>query len=70
MKAQKIGNDDVIKADRHILNFIHEATGQVVSKQQAEIMFGNSVEKLMDINTDINCRSLDHAVWRYMSSKL
>jgi hypothetical protein len=62
------GNDNLIRADRHIINFIHEATGQIVSKQQTEIMF--SVEKLRDINPDINCRSLDHAVWRYMSSKL
>ena len=63
------GSDDFIKADRHILNFIYEATGQRVSKQQAEILFAECVERLKDRNPDINCRSLDHAVWRYMSSK-
>ena len=63
------GNDNYIKADRHILNFVKNAVGQAVSAQQAETLISLCVEQLKDKNPDITCRSLDHAIWRYMSAK-
>ena len=63
------GNDDYIKADRHILRFIEEATGQLVTKQQAETMLTDCVRMLRKNNPHITCRLLDHAIWSYMSTR-
>lgn len=63
------GNDDLIKADRHILRFIYEATGQEVNKQQAEAMLTSCVDKLRVRFPHLTCRLLDHTIWSYMSTK-
>lgn len=63
------GNDDLIKADRHILSFIHEATEKNVTKEEAQSLFTRCVEELRSINPHITCRSLDHAIWSYKSKK-
>jgi len=63
------GNDDLIKADRHILNYIYMATGYRVSKDKAQKLIANSVEVLKLEYPEITCRMLDHAIWNYMAHK-
>lgn len=63
------GNDNYVKADRHILNFIFEATGQNVSKQQAEALLTDCVLILKGKYPGITCRLLDYSIWSYMSSR-
>lgn len=63
------GNDDYVKADRHILNYIFEATGNHATKEQAEKLLYDCVLELKEKYPDITCRSLDYLIWSYMSSR-
>jgi len=63
------GNDDLIKADRHIIRFIFEATGKKVTKSEAEKIITDCVENLNNKHDNINSRLIDYTIWNYMSSK-
>lgn len=64
-----IGDDNKIKSDRHIINFLKEATGKTLSKVEIEELFKSCVDILREGNPSITCRSLDHAIWGYMSNR-
>ncbi len=63
------GDDNKVKPDRHIINFLEEATGKTLSKIEIEELFKSCVDILRERNPNITCRSLDHAIWGYMSNR-
>lgn len=63
------GDENKVKPDRHIINYFKEATGKNLSHYEIEILMGKSVSTLKNINSNLTIRSLDHAIWAYMSSR-
>jgi len=63
-------NDNLVKPDRHILNFLYRATGQLFSVNDVRIVFKNLLNRLRISYTDLTIRKLDHAIWKYMSKEV
>ena len=59
------GSDDFVKADRHILNFLKNATLKQVTPQEAKPILVEVVNLLRLEYPQLTPRLLDHVIWNY-----
>ncbi|MEA4987702.1 MAG: DUF5677 domain-containing protein [Anaerovorax sp.] len=63
------GNDECCKPDRHILSFLSSCLNKTVTINQANQLMELTTKKLHYKYKHITVRSLDYAIWSYMSNK-
>ncbi|MCX7926971.1 MAG: hypothetical protein N2606_02405 [Candidatus Omnitrophica bacterium] len=63
--AMLAGNEQFIKPDRHILNFLKQILERTLSPKEAEELL-RQVAK----NLNVTPRTLDNCIWRYQSNQL
>lgn len=64
------GDVNTFKPDRHIINFfIDHFDIKDTSNQNLERLFREQLEKVKSVYPEINVRTLDGAIWLYMSNK-
>lgn len=65
------GNDELIKPDRMVLRFVANALGSAAepTPRQAALLVRLAARKLSGTNPAWTPLKLDHAIWRYQSSK-
>ncbi len=64
------GCDDLVKPDRHIMNFFIQEYGFDISKPcQAQTIIDDVTNELKKEFKDITQRKVDYMIWKYMSSK-
>lgn len=59
------GDDNKIKPDRHILNFLQQAVGYIVTPEEAVMIVEDAVSGLRKEYPELTPRKLDHAIWNY-----
>lgn len=64
-----VGDESLVKPDRHILRFIESVTGRVVSQEEAQLLLSKVTSDLQKFHPDLTVRNLDHMIWRYSSGK-
>ncbi|MBS7527666.1 hypothetical protein KHM83_13350 [Fusibacter paucivorans] len=63
------GDEDSIKPDRHIKNYLKSFCGSSINDIQATNMIEQAVTTLQEKYLGINCRNIDHLIWRYERNK-
>lgn len=63
------GDENLIKADRHIIGFVERALNKSVSAEDAEKLLIAVANNLKEKNANITPRVLDHEIWKMMSLK-
>jgi len=64
------GKPDLIKMDRHIIQFVDEALGEVFSIDDKYELLKLAVEKLKNETNIKDLRCLDFSIWNYMSKRI
>jgi len=64
-----IGDDDVIKGDRQVLGWLHDALGRKVSQRQAEALLPMAAKVLQQQDRRWTARFLDGAIWERQRAK-
>ena len=67
------GDENTLKADRHVRNFLYEVLSCSFSVEEAQAVVQSCVEQLRKKTTDgyaeINVRKIDYLIWEYMSKR-
>jgi len=63
------GSDDLVKPDRMIRGFLHDALGRSVSPQEAQVLLRNACGVLRRQYPRLTPRLLDSCIWRRESSR-
>ncbi len=63
------GVDNLVKPDRHILNFIEESIGMKVDGVRAQSLIEEYVSSENQLGKNYTCGLIDHSIWQYMSKK-
>ena len=63
------GDENYIKPDRHVLNFIEESIGRQVTHDDAQKLIEKYIEVKRVDNPKMNCRLVDNIIWEYMRSR-
>lgn len=61
------GDDNLIKPDRHIINFLSHIINRTVSPSDSQYLIARSVETLSKEFPNLSSRLLDYTIWNYMS---
>ncbi len=60
-------NKNLVKPDRHIINFLYQSTGIRYKDFEVISLFNDIVIEINKTHKGISIRDLDHAIWKYMS---
>lgn len=61
-----VGNDDFVKADIHVCNFVNEALGEKVLPEEAERLVRKAAQNFLSVTP----RLLSYKIWEYGSHKI
>ena len=63
------GDENYIKIDRHLTNFVSDILEKQIDQTEAEQILLDVAEELKKANPTMTPRQLDHEIWKLMSSK-
>ncbi len=63
------GDENTVKPDRHIKNFVAEIIGYVPSNEETHLLFDEIINQLKKDYPALSVRQLDGAIWGYMANK-
>lgn len=63
------GDENYIKIDRHLTNFVSDILEKQIDQNEAEQILMNVAEELKKTNPTMTPRQLDHEIWKLMSNK-
>ena len=61
-----VGNDDFVKGDIHVCNFVNEALGKKVPPEEAERLVRKAAQNFLSVTP----RLLSYKIWEYGSQKI
>ncbi len=62
------GNDNFVKVDRHIMNFVEQCINRRLTENEIQLLFSKVVIKLKEKYNNITVRLLDNTIWKFMSN--
>ena len=64
-----LGDENLIKKDRHIIDFIYNVTQKRVSEEEVNNIFDEIIDDLKKQNIDMTRTKLDNIIWNFMRNK-